>query len=88
MLMQYAAILKTVKLIFLMIFFDFFSKTLIVGALYNRSLYPCKPQFFYIKVGCKGMLHGHDIMMDIGWVLSSYHKLLFLIFLFIIRFFL
>ena len=25
------------------------------GAKINKRLYPCKPQFFYIKVGCKGV---------------------------------
>ena len=27
----------------------------------ENNVYPCKPQFYYIKVGCKGStLHGHD----------------------------
>ena len=29
-------------------------------------MYPCKPQFFYIKVGCKGCnFHGHVSVMII-----------------------
>ena len=28
-------------------------------------VYPCKPQFYYIKVGCKGStLHGHVSLMS------------------------
>ena len=31
---------------------------------YENNVYPCKPQFYYIKVGCKGStLHGHVCMM-------------------------
>ena len=30
----------------------------------KKNEYPCKPQFYYIKVGCKGSsLHGHVFMM-------------------------
>ena len=30
----------------------------------RKNDYPCKPQFYYIKVGCKGCtLHGHVFMM-------------------------
>ena len=30
----------------------------------RKNEYPCKPQFYYIKVGWKGcLLHGHVIMM-------------------------
>ena len=28
-------------------------------------MYPCKPQFYYIKVGCNGVkIHGHVFMMN------------------------
>ena len=31
----------------------------------HKNVYPCKPLFYYIKVGCKGStLHGHDSMMQ------------------------
>ena len=29
----------------------------------RKKVYPCKPQFHYIKVGCKGS-HGHVILMS------------------------
>ena len=30
----------------------------------KKNEYPCKPQFYYIKVGCKGStLHVHVILM-------------------------
>ena len=35
----------------------------------KNIVYPCKPQFYYIKVGCKGVyfesgvLHGHVFLM-------------------------
>ena len=53
-----------------MMFFLFLLKTLIVGlteavltsthnlrfgAKIRKNVYPCKPQFYYIKVGCKGV---------------------------------
>ena len=45
-----------------LIFFLFLLKTLIVGthnqcfgAKIRKIVYPCKPQFYYIKVGCKGV---------------------------------
>ena len=53
--------------IFMCIFFSLFSlKTLIeavltsthdlcFGAKIRKNVYPCKPQFYYIKVGCKGV---------------------------------
>ena len=32
----------------------------------RKSVYPCKPQFYYVKLGCKGCtLHGHVFMMSI-----------------------
>ena len=55
----------------IIIFFSFLLKTLIVGTSKNRlseavlpsthnlcfrgKMYTCKPQFYYIKVGCKGV---------------------------------
>ena len=31
----------------------------------RKNVYPCKPKFYYIKVGCKGStLHGHVSMMS------------------------
>ena len=45
-----------------LIFFLFLLKTKIVGthnlcfrAKIRKNEYPCKPQFYYIKVGCKGV---------------------------------
>ena len=30
----------------------------------RKNVYPCKPQFYYVKVGCKGStLHGHVFMI-------------------------
>ena len=30
----------------------------------RKNIYPCTPQFYYIKVGCKGYKsHGHVILM-------------------------
>ena len=29
----------------------------------RKNVYPDKPQFYYIKVGCKGLLYGLVIMM-------------------------
>ena len=30
----------------------------------RKHVYPCKPQFYFIKVGCKGChLHGHVSLM-------------------------
>ena len=30
----------------------------------RKKVYPCKPHFYYIKVGCKGFyLHGRVVMM-------------------------
>ena len=32
---------------------------------YENNVYPCKPQFYYIKWGVRGSkLHGHAIMMN------------------------
>ena len=32
----------------------------------RKNVYPCKPQFYYIKVGCKGVYHTwtcyHDVL--------------------------
>ena len=46
-------------------FVSFFAQNIDCGNMYPRSMflinnkkkkvYPCKTQFFYIKVGCKGM---------------------------------
>ena len=34
------------------------------GAKIRRNVYPCKPKFHYIKVGCKGYKsHGHVFLM-------------------------
>ena len=34
------------------------------GAKIREKVYPCKPQFYYIKVGCKGCsLHGLVFVM-------------------------
>ena len=29
----------------------------------EKNVYPCTPQFYYIKEGCKGVLHGHVFVM-------------------------
>ena len=30
----------------------------------KKNVYPCKPPFYYIKVGCKGLfVHGHVFVM-------------------------
>ena len=55
-------------------FFLFLLKTLIAvlastsnlcfRAKIKKNVYPCNPQFFYIKVGCKGYtFHGHVCIM-------------------------
>ena len=42
----------------------------------ENNVYPCKPQFYYIKVGCKGYtLHGHVSMMN--WGLQWYICIIF-----------
>ena len=34
------------------------------GAKIRKKVYPCKPKFYYIKVGCKGFsLHGLVFVM-------------------------
>ena len=30
----------------------------------RKSVYPCKPQFYYIKVGCKGVLFSRTCLHD------------------------
>ena len=36
----------------------------------KKNVYPCKPQFYYIKVGCKGVFVTqtcfHDVMDDVS----------------------
>ena len=68
--MQYTAIFHGCKNDnFQMNYFDIFLfllKALIVGTRYNpqsmfksknkKNVYPCKPEVYYIKVGCKGVL--------------------------------
>ena len=34
------------------------------GAKIRKNLYPCKPQFYYIKVGCKGVLVTRTCFLD------------------------
>ena len=39
----------------------------------ENNVYPCKPQFYYIKAGCKGStLHGHVIMMCLILFLADF----------------
>ena len=40
----------------------------------RKKVYPCKPQFYYIKVGCKVgyKSYGHVIMMNVC-VLDKFH---------------
>ena len=33
----------------------------------RKKLYPCKPQFYYIKVGCKGMFDTRTCFRDVGF---------------------
>ena len=68
MSVQYTAIFHCCKNDnFLMIFFYIFlifapnidcgtsTHNLCFGAKIRKKVYPCKPQFYYIKVGCKGV---------------------------------
>ena len=63
-----------------LIFFLFLLKTLIVGseavltsthnqcfgAKIRKIVYPCKPQFYYIKVGCKGVFVTRTCFRDVN----------------------
>ena len=37
----------------------------------RKNVYPCKPQFYYIKVGCKGVFVTRtcfrDVLFDLIW---------------------
>ena len=49
----------------------------------KKNVNPCKPQFYYIKVGCKGVYISqtclHDVLYFASWVTMK--QLLFLEFL-------
>ena len=36
----------------------------VLEQIYENNLYPCKPQFYYIKVGCKGVYITQICMHD------------------------
>ena len=39
----------------------------------KKKVYPCKPQFYYIKVGCKGYKsHGHVFLMFLFLTVTNY----------------
>ena len=61
-----------------MIFFLIFAQNIVVGT-HNlcfgaknkkKNVYPCKPQFYYIKVGCKGAFVSRTCFRD-GLFLSE-----------------
>ena len=41
----------------------------------KKKIYPCKPQFYYIKVGCKGVFVTRscfrDEMGNDGWIMTN-----------------
>ena len=63
-----------------MIFFLFLLKNIDCGymlepplcfeAKIRKNVYPCKPQFYYIKVGCKGVFVAWTCFRDDMYVLS------------------
>ena len=66
--MQYTAFFKVVKMNNFLIknydIFLVFAKNIDRGYTLENNVYPYKPQFYHIQVGCKGCkLHGHVIMM-------------------------
>ena len=41
-----------------------YPQSMFYGKNKKKNVYPCTPQFYYMKVGCKGYtLHGHVILM-------------------------
>ena len=45
------------------------------GSKNKKHVYPCKPQFYYIKVGCKGVFVTRTCFRDVSavlkvWILS------------------
>ena len=76
--MQYTALFHGCKNVhfqikFFYYFFLFLLKTLIVGthnqcfeAKIRKNVYPCKPQLYYIKVGCKGVFVTRTCFRDEG----------------------
>ena len=44
--------------------------------MHPKNVYPCKPQFYYIKVGCKGCTsHGRVILMVSPSVIFVVYKI-------------
>ena len=60
-----------------MIFFKFLLKTLIAGtqsmvwSKNKKNVYPYKPQFYYIKVGCKGVFVTRTCFRDVKQLISD-----------------
>ena len=38
------------------------------GAKIGKNVYPCKPQFYYIKVGCKGVFVTRTCFRDVNYM--------------------
>ena len=48
------------------------SHNLCFGAKIRKKVYPCKPQFYYIKVGSKGVFVTRTCFRDVKWFNNEY----------------
>ena len=42
----------------------------------KKNVYPCKPQFYYIKVGCKGVFVTRTCFHDVACAFAHFDQLL------------